>query len=72
MQVIETPNMGYLNPLGYQFWKNPVDGIVYAGTGQPDFGFDKADSYFFPVFDPATRSQNISKLKTAVLKSELI
>lgn len=71
MQVMETPEMGYTNPMGYQFWKNPVDGIVYAGTGQPDFGFDKADQYFFPVFDPSVRSHNISKLKQGVEKSEL-
>jgi len=69
--VIEIPEMGYHNPLGYQFWKNPVDGLVYAGNGQPDHGFDSSQNYFFKVFDPQIRADNLSRMKKASLEGEL-
>jgi len=68
--IHETDESGYGNPLGYQYWLNPMDKLVYAGTGQPDYGF-KSDEYFFPVFDPARQQSNISKLRQASMNGEL-
>lgn len=71
MTVSENSEYGYSSPLGYQYWSNPTDELVYAGIGQPDYGFKSSDNYFFPVFDPKQRQANISQLKTASLEGKL-
>ena len=67
----EIQSQGYTNPLGYQYWLNPVDEIVYAGIGSPKYGFDKADDYLFPVFNPKVWKSNVSRMREASLKGEL-
>lgn len=52
-------------PLGYQYWSNPEDNLVYAGVAEPKYGF-QSDSYFFPVFDPRIRLDNVSKIRSAI------
>lgn len=72
--IIESAKtMGYndIANTGFSHWFNPVDKLVYAGIGAPMYGFDKSDNYFFPVFDPIQRRNNISKVREAVLNSEL-
>lgn len=73
MAVIQdTLPPGYnFNPLGYEYWLNPVDNLVYAGTGPPDHGFRSADEEFFAVFDPKIQNHNISKMREASLNGEL-
>jgi len=71
MVVQESSEFGYATPLGYQYWSNPVDGLVYAGQGQPDHGFNSSDNYFFKVFDPKQRADNMSRIKEASLNGEL-
>lgn len=68
--IADSQEAGYINPLGYEYWLNPVDKLVYAGFGQPDYGFDK-DEYFFPVFNPALQNSNVSRLREASAKGEL-
>lgn len=71
VNIADTENdSGYVNPLGWQYWKNPVDELVYAGAAPPNHGFD-SDTYFFPVFNPALQQSNISKMREASLKGEL-
>lgn len=65
MQVQETNQTDGRLVKGYQFWLNPVDKIVYAGAGEPNYGFRSSDEYFFPVYDVGTRLANESSIRTA-------
>lgn len=69
-QISEQTDIGQ-NTDGYQLWKNPVDSIVYAGRGQPNYGFNSSDDYFFPVFDPASWKSNVEKLVEAKANGNL-
>ncbi len=65
--------MGYnsVAALPFQPWFNPVDKLVYAGVGAPEYGFDSSDNYFFPMFDPVVKQANHSKIREAILGSTL-
>lgn len=53
---------------GYQYWMNPVDKKVYAGVGEPEYGFRSSDTYFWPVYDVNKRIQNETAIRTASAK----
>jgi hypothetical protein len=45
------------------FWGNPVDDKVYAGVGQPNYGFGESGQDFYPVYDLAVLAQNRDLMK---------
>ena len=49
------------------FWGNPVDGIVYAGSGEPSYGFGESGQDFFPVYNLNVLEQNESLMRTGKL-----
>ena len=68
MQVMENQMTKADLVKGYQFWLNPVDKIVYAGAGEPSYGFHASDNYFFPVYDVGQRLKNESAIRVASSK----
>jgi len=62
--MIAEQEAGFDLTAGYQFWRNPVDNVVYATINEPTNGFNE-DRDAYPVFDLNQRESNITKIKNA-------
>jgi hypothetical protein len=47
------------------FWGNPEDNKIYAGYGNPNYGFGESGQDFYPVYDLNVKAKNRMLMRTA-------